>query len=816
MTRHIHLHVGLPKTATTAIQRGFARNHAAIEALGVLYPTRGQPRQPVTLYGHHNLAYELHAPGQFDARRGGWVDVRDEIEASAAPRVLISSEAFRESLAPVVVAKLRKLFPEARRTVVIYARPQWEYVESAYNQFARFGRADQPIAEFWETIARRRTEYRRIVEAWQARFGEECVRCLPFDGGVKRLGAVEHFAQKVFGFEPGAVTNFEEARLAALGDGAAAPALVNPKAGVRAIGAVRYARDFLRDSTGNPEAALPAATANRILRELREAGDDTSRSFMVADLGRRIFEEAAATNRWLAERFPGFDTPDFLEEPDWTRLRPVGDLPEPGAADKALCRRLVRKALGQPGWKGRSGAKKHVAAKADVPAAPKTGAEAEAIPAKTPAGEDRMAMTDYPPSYYAASANPAPERRAFRGEAAPGVCIVGAGFTGLSAGIDLAAKGHEVMILEAERVGWGASGRNGGQIVNGLNAGLDTIERRYGAGTAGFVASLVQEGGEIIRERIAKYAIDCDLRDGNLFAALTPRHMAELEAKQALWRRHGLDNFEMLDATEIRRHVATDFYAGGMLDPTGGHMHPLNLALGEAAAFEREGGVIHERSRVERIEAVEGRPVLHLAGGVVRPKLLLLAGNAYLGPVVPDLDTRVMPFSTQIIATEPLGERGPALLPTGVCVEDIRYILDYYRLSADGRLLFGGGTVYGGTDPADIRAKIQPNLAKVFPDLAGARIDYAWSGNCAISFSRVPQMGRLGASTYFAAGYSGHGVVGSHLFGRIIASAIDGDAGRFDTFAAVPWVPFPGGQRFRVPYSMLGSWWYGLRDRLGV
>ena len=422
----------------------------------------------------------------------------------------------------------------------------------------------------------------------------------------------------------------------------------------------------------------------------------------------------------------------------------------------------------------------------------------------------------YPPSYYAASAHPAPERPPFEGEAAPDVAILGAGFTGLSAGIDLAAAGESVMILEAHRVGWGASGRNGGQIVNGLNAGLDTVERRYGAETARFVASLVQEGGAIIRERIAKYGIDCDLRDGNLFAALTERQMRGLAEKQALWRRYGLDNFELLDRDAVRRHVATDLYAGGMLDATGGHLHPLNLALGEAAGFEAEGGVIHEASPVERIDGIGSAPVLHTARGAIRPKRLILAGNAYLGRVVPELDTRVMPFSTQIIATEPLGPRGAALLPTGVCVEDVRYVLDYYRLSADGRLLFGGGTVYGGTDPADITAKILPNLEKVFPGLRGVRVDYAWSGNCAISFSRVPQMGRLGPNTYYAAGYSGHGVVGSHLFGRIIASALLGDAGRFDTFAAVPWIPFPGGQRFRVPYSMLGSWWYGLRDRLGL
>jgi gamma-glutamylputrescine oxidase len=425
-------------------------------------------------------------------------------------------------------------------------------------------------------------------------------------------------------------------------------------------------------------------------------------------------------------------------------------------------------------------------------------------------------VADYPRSYYAASRNPAPERPALEGERAVEVCVVGAGFTGLSAGLELAERGHEVVVIEAAKVGWGASGRNGGQIVNGLNAGLETIGRRYGEATAAFVATVVQEGGRIIRERVARYGIDCDLKEGQLFTAFTARQMRELEEKQALWRRHGIDNFELVDKAGVRRHVASDAYAGGMLDRTGGHLHPLNLALGQAAALEAKGGVIHEESPVVRIEDAGGRPVVRTAKGTVRPEVLILAGNAYLGEAVPEIADRVMPFSTQIMATEPLGERGRALLPTGVCVEDVRYVLDYYRLSADGRLLWGGGTVYGGTDPADIRAKLTPNLERVFPGLRGVRIEHAWSGNCAISFSRVPQLGRLGSRTYFAQGYSGHGVVGSHLFGRIIAEAVDGDVSRFDVFASLPWIPFPGGRRWAVPYSVLGSWWYGLRDRLGV
>lgn len=426
-------------------------------------------------------------------------------------------------------------------------------------------------------------------------------------------------------------------------------------------------------------------------------------------------------------------------------------------------------------------------------------------------------MTDYPGSYYAATATAAPVRPALTGEVAADVCVVGAGFTGLSAALELAERGHRVVVVEAAKVGWGASGRNGGQIVNGLNAGLGTIARRYGKDTADFVATVVQEGGRIIRERVARYRIACDLKDGQLFTAFNDGQVRELAAKQALWRSHGLDNFELLDRAGVRRHVGTDVYAGGMIDRTGGHLHPLNLALGQAAAVEALGGVIHEETPVVRIEGIDGdRPVVVTAAGAVRAEAVVLAGNAYLGAVVPEIADRVMPFSTQIMATEPLGARGRELLPTDVCVEDVRYVLDYYRLSADGRLLWGGGTVYGGTDPADIRAKLTPNMLRVFPGLKGVRIDHAWSGNCAISFSRVPQMGRIGAAVYFAQGYSGHGVVGSHLFGRILAEAVHGDRARFDVFASVPWIPFPGGRRFAVPYSVLGSWWYGLRDRLGV
>ncbi|MDA9980123.1 FAD-binding oxidoreductase, partial [Yoonia sp.] len=372
-------------------------------------------------------------------------------------------------------------------------------------------------------------------------------------------------------------------------------------------------------------------------------------------------------------------------------------------------------------------------------------------------------------------------------------------------------------IIEGAQVGWGASGRNGGQIVNGLNASLQTIKKRYGQDTANFVAGLVQEGGDIIRERVKTYDIKCDLKEGNIFVGLTPAHMKELEARRALWSSYGINNQDMLDKTQLRDHIGSDLYEGGMIDHTGGHMHPLNLCLGEAAAFEQCGGVIYEQSPVIHADTEAAKPVVKTANGTMTCNTLILCGNAYLGHVVPALTSRVMPVSTQMMATAPLDpEQAKALLPTDKCVEDVRYILDYYRMSGDNRLIFGGGTVYGGTDPSDVESKLRPALEKVYPSLKGVKIDHAWSGNFALSFSRVPQMGRLGTNTYFAHGYSGHGVTGSHTFGRILADAVDGDKTRFDVFAKVPWYPFPGGRMLRVPYSMVGSWYYAMRDRLGV
>ncbi len=426
-----------------------------------------------------------------------------------------------------------------------------------------------------------------------------------------------------------------------------------------------------------------------------------------------------------------------------------------------------------------------------------------------------MPNTPYPASYYAATANMTKERPALQEAKQTDVCVIGAGYTGLSTALFLLEKGFSVIVLEAAKVGFGASGRNGGQIVNSYSRDLDSIERSVDSSAAKLIGQMAFEGGRIIRERVARYNIQCDLKDGGVFAALSQKQMHHLEAQKVLWERYGYHQLELLDEQGIKRVVASDRYIGGMLDKQGGHIHPLNLALGEAAAVESLGGVVYENSPAVRIERGE-QPLIHTPTGNVRAKFVVVAGNAYLGDLIPELAAKSMPCGTQVIATEPLDdELARSLLPQDYCVEDCNYLLDYYRLSADKRLIYGGGVVYGARDPADIESIIHPKMLKTFPQLAKVRIDYAWTGNFLLTLSRLPQVGRLGNNIYYSQGCSGHGVTYTHVAGKVIAEALSGQAERFDAFASLPHYPFPGGQRFQAPLSALGALYYSLRDRLG-
>ena len=430
---------------------------------------------------------------------------------------------------------------------------------------------------------------------------------------------------------------------------------------------------------------------------------------------------------------------------------------------------------------------------------------------------DHFSAPGYPRSYYAASMEATRPRPALAGTLDTDICIIGAGFTGLSAGLHLLEGGHDVMLVEAARVGWGASGRNGGQVINGYSGDPAAIGQTLGSRAGILATAMIPEGVDIVRNLISRHNIACDLRDGSLAVACTGVQMRKLQAWHDDWEKAGISGLEILDRDTLRDHVGSDMYCGGMIDRTGGHVHPLNLALGEADIFEKLGGRLFESSPARLIELGSGMITVRTDGGEVRCGTLLLCGNAYLESPGHRFSSLIMPVHSEIVATEPLApEVARRLLPGNAAVYDMRFINDYYRLSADRRMLFGSSAWYGrrgNTRTGDVPAQ---HMVRVFPELEGTRIDHAWSGVFAVTASRLPQIGTLADNVYYARAYSGHGVNVSHLFGRLLSEAVDGNNERFDVFARMPHRPFPGGNAFRAGLTTLAARWYLLRDTLGI
>lgn len=419
-----------------------------------------------------------------------------------------------------------------------------------------------------------------------------------------------------------------------------------------------------------------------------------------------------------------------------------------------------------------------------------------------------------PDTYYAATAYSHPPCPTLEGGRDTDVCIVGGGFSGLSAALSLAERGYRVALLEANRLGFGASGRNGGQIGSGLRAGIRGIERIAGRENARLLWKMCQEAKTIISERIERFGIACDYKPGNLLAATRERFLPGLAAEaEHLSRHYGYDGYRMLSRQEIRGMVATHAYYGGRLDTGGGHMHPLNFLLGVAAAARSLGADIFEHSKAVEIRWADPC-VVRTAKGQIRAGYVLLCGNAYLGGLVPRIGGKIMPITNHVLATAPLGEeRARALISNDCCVHSTKFVVDYYRLSADRRLLFGGGETYSDREIPDVKNFVRRYMLAVFPQLEDVAIDYAWSGRLAITMNRLPHFGRIGRHGFFVQGFSGHGVALSQLAGRLMAEAVAGDAERFDVFAKLNHRTFPGGTLLRKPLLVLGMLYYAMRDR---
>lgn len=421
---------------------------------------------------------------------------------------------------------------------------------------------------------------------------------------------------------------------------------------------------------------------------------------------------------------------------------------------------------------------------------------------------------EYPASYYAATAAPLARFSALKGAARADVCIIGGGYTGLSAALHLAQRGMDVLLIEAHRVGFGASGRNGGQVGSGQNKDQDWLEKTVGRDPARKLWDLSQEAVGMVKSLIHDHDMPCTFHSGLAHACWTDaevthaRHYAE-----KLARDYGYEQITPLDRAGLQAILPSPVYKGGDIDRGAGHVHPLNYAIGLAQAAHKAGARIHEGEPVLKITQ-GAKPVVETASARVECDHLILACNGYLGDLEGQVAARVMPINNFVIATEPLGARAAEVLRENVAVADTKFVVNYWRMSEDQRLLFGGCESYGYRFPEIAQAVRKPML-KIYPHLADVKIDYAWGGTLAITVNRMPCFARLAPNVLSASGYSGHGVAMATLAGRLLAEVVAGQAERFDVMAAVPTHRFPGGPRMRWPLLVLAMTWFSLRDRLG-
>lgn len=423
----------------------------------------------------------------------------------------------------------------------------------------------------------------------------------------------------------------------------------------------------------------------------------------------------------------------------------------------------------------------------------------------------------YPDSYYAATANAIAPFAKLKGDQTCDIVVIGGGFTGLSSALHLAERGYDVILLEAHRVGWGASGRNGGQVGSGQRREQDELEQMVGRDDARKLWDIAEESKDVVKSLIAKHDIKCDWKPGILHADHRARFVEHTHAyADKLQAEYGYEDIRSVDRAEMREMLGTEFYHGGSLDMGAGHLHPLNFALGLADAARAAGARICEGTVVTGYENQSGKVTVKTENGaVVTANKMILGCNGYLDALEDRVAKRVMPINNFVIATEPLGDDlARELIRDDVAVADSKFVINYYRLSADKRMLFGGGETYGYNFPRDIKAFVSPHMLEVYPQLKDVKIDYGWGGTLAITMNRMPFFEKLDDNVFTATGYSGHGVAMATLAGQIMADAVVGTVERFDVMANIKTPVFPGGKMLRFPMLVAAMLWYSIRDKL--
>ena len=397
------------------------------------------------------------------------------------------------------------------------------------------------------------------------------------------------------------------------------------------------------------------------------------------------------------------------------------------------------------------------------------------------------------------------------------ICVIGGGLTGISSAINLSKKGYSVILCEARKIGWGASGRNGGQLGIGMRKDQFTIEKKLGLKHAKELWSLGLEAVEDVKNLIKENEIDCHLVNGVMSTACFEKDIDEYKFEiEHMAKNYDFEGYKFFNKEKIREEINSKMYLAGLLNSGSYHLNPLKLTLGLAKVAQKNKVKIFENTPIEKIREEGDRVQVMSKKGLIRANQVVVACNGYLDSILGSKKNKFMPINNYVVATEPLGEkRARELIKNNYAVCDTRFIIDYYRFSEDWRMIFGGGETFTSNFVKNATSFVSKRMIKVFPQLQNVKIDYSWGGTLAITVNRLPHFGTLmNNKVSFAFGYSGHGLALSVLAGKLIGENIHGDHERFKFFSDINHMSIPLGSIFRRPIYSSAILYYKIRDYL--